>query len=68
MNQYQLVQSDPDDLFSKSPNIVKYQNIEATSVVEPLKENKNIKTKKSVPSNITCHCAGKQLIARSFSI
>ena len=49
--------SDPDELFTKSPNVVKFD--EAKN--EDIKENKigAAKSKKSVPSNITCHCAGK---------
>lgn len=64
MNQHQLVQSDPDELFSKSPNVLKYPTIEMTNSEETLKEN----NKRSVPSNITCHCAGKRLITISPSI
>lgn len=58
MNQY----SDPDELFSKSPNVLKFNETKTTveAKIDSLKENKVIKTKKSVPSNITCHCAGKR--------
>lgn len=60
MNQY----SDPDELFSKSPNVLKFNeaNTTETATEIKIKENKLVKTKKSVPSNITCHCAGKRAI------
>jgi hypothetical protein len=53
MNQF----SDPDELFSKSPNVLK---LTTTTVGEISKEKENnvVKTKKNVPPNITCHCAG----------
>lgn len=63
MNQF--VPSDPDEIFSKSPNVLKYtenpptyHGNEISDNQNGVKENKLVKTKKSVPSNITCHCAG----------
>lgn len=61
--------SDPDEIFSKSPNVLKFNETttKETATEIKIKENKVVKTKKSVPSNITCHCAGKRAI-RSINI
>ena len=56
--------SDPDEeeVFTPTPKIIKYDNLKLDD-----KENRTEKTseknvagkKNYVPSNITCHCAGK---------
>lgn len=65
MDQYQYPQSDTDELFSKSSKVVEYSAIEkAGSESEKEKDTVVVKKKKTVPSNITCHCAGKDVLKR----
>lgn len=66
--------SDPDEIFSKASKVVKFADFPTEFPSENedkqtiLKESKLIKTKKTVPSNITCHCAGIHNINQNFSL
>ena len=63
MSNYPNLSDREDELFTRSPKIIKY-DVKEESLVD--KENQktgsgsvSVKSKKNnVPSNITCHCAG----------